>query len=423
MNDIVSYILIFIAVAFSAFFSGAENALATCNKIRLKKAADTGNRAAIAAQKETDDFTHTISTILMGNNLVNIMASTAATVLFVGLFPNNGEIISTVVMTVVLLIFGEILPKIIAVEYADGMAPAIAVPLHFITIIFAPIVYSVTWFVEKLSKLWTPKEETPAVTPDELCTMVEEIEEEGVITERESELIRSAIEFTDVNARDVMIPRVDMAAFDIDDGAEALIANHELLQYSRFPVYRDTLDNIIGILSSRKVIRAAAAGEAIDIESMLKPAVFVHMTRTISSILHDFRRTRSQMAVVVDEYGGTMGILTREDIIEEIVGEIYDETDDEEEPDVVDAGGGNFVVDGGMNIEDVFDAVDFHPQDFESEYTTVGGWATEMLDKFPEEGDVFHYENLTVTIIEAQSMRVEKLLITVSPESNEDDDD
>lgn len=421
MSSTLQYILIIVSVLLSAFFSGSENALGSCNRMRLEKKVEEGKRSAVTAKKMTDDFPHAISTILMGNNLVNILASTAATILFVNYFPKNGEAIATVVMTLVILIFGEILPKLIAVEYADSIVTVIAPPLRVIMIIFAPIVYSVTWLVNLISPVWTPREEAPSATTDELCTMVEEIEEEGVITERESELIRSAIEFTDVNARDIMTPRVDVAAFDIDDGIESLLSNHELLQYSRFPVYRESFDNVIGILSSRKVIKEAAAGHEIDIEAMLKPVLFVHMTRPISSILHELTANHLQMAVVVDEYGGSMGILTREDIIEEIVGEIYDETDEEEEPDVIDAGMGSYILDGGISIEDMFEAVGYTPVEFESEYATAGGWATEMLDKFPSEGDSFRYEHLTVTVIEAQPKRVEKLLITVKRDDDEEE--
>lgn len=422
MNDIGLYILIAASVVLSALFSGSENALASANKLRLKKSADEGKKRSALALRLSEDFSHTISTILLGNNLVNIIASTAATILCVTYFKTRGEAIASVSMTVILLIFGEIMPKIVSVEYADTLAPLVARPIRAIMFVFYPIVAASAWFVDRLSKLWTHKEPEASVTPDELCTMVEEIEEEGVITESESELIRSAIDFTDVTAREIMIPRVDVAAFDIDEGAGALLADEELLKHSRFPVYRDTLDNVIGVLSTRRVIRAAASGEKIDLEALLRPPVFVHMTRTISSILHEFRRTRSQMAIVVDEFGGTMGILTREDIIEEIVGEIYDEKDEEEEPDVVNAGGGSYVVDGGLNIYDMFELIGYTPRDFSSEYTTVGGWATEMLDKFPEEGDVFEFERLTVTVTEAQSMRVEKLLVTVDDEEDDDDD-
>ncbi len=422
MSTTIQYILIIISIVLSAFFSGSENAIGSCNRMRLEKQAEEGKKSAVIASRLVEDFPHTISTILMGNNLVNILASTVATILFVSYFPKNGEAIAAVVMTVVLLIFGEILPKLIAVEYADSLVTVVAWPLRIVMIIFAPVVYFVTWLVNLISPIWTPKEEAPSATTDELVTMVEEIEEEGVITEKESELIRSAIEFTDVNARDIMTPRVDVAAFDIDDGIDALLDNHDLLQYSRFPVYRENFDNVIGILSSRKVIKETAAGHEIDIEAMLKPVLFVHMTRPISSILHELTANHLQMAVVVDEYGGSMGILTREDIIEEIVGEIYDETDEEEGPDVMDAGMGSYIVDAGISIEDMFEAVGYAPDsEFESEYATAGGWATEMLDRFPSEGDSFNFDTLTITVIEAQPKRVEKLLVTIRTTGEEEE--
>lgn len=421
MNHVFLNILIVFLVAMSAFFSGSENIIATVNRLRVKKAAENSRKTAIVADKIIEDFPRSISTILMGNNLVNIAASSAATVLCVTYFGVNGQAIAAVSMTVILLIFGEIFPKIIAVEYADTLIDAISYPLRFIIILLHPVVGAFTWFVKKISPIWTPKETVPTVTPEELCTMVEEIKEEGVFTERESELIRSAIEFTDVTAREIMTPRVDVAAFDADDSLEELLADNELLRHSYFPVYRGTLDNIIGIASSRKVIKSALLYQQFDITDMIKPPIYVHMTRTVSSILHEFKRSHLQMAVVADEYGGTMGILTDEDIIEEIVGEIYDEKDEVEE-EISDAGGGNYLVDGSLNIYDMFEFIGYEPHGFTSEYTTAGGWATEVLDRFPEEGDVFDYDILTVTIIEAQAMRVDKLLVTVDKSPGREDE-
>lgn len=418
---IISFVLL---ILFSAFFSGSEIVMSSASQIRLQNAAEQGSRSAKLALKLTEHYTSMISAILVGNNIANIASSTIATVFFVSVLQitaSRGELYSSVAVTLILLVFGEIYPKIIADEFADFLIGFIVWPLRFFMLIFTPITWLVTRLIAPLSKLWTPRETQPAVTAEELCTMVEEIEEEGVFTEQESELIRSAIEFTDVTAQEVMTPRVDVYAFDIEDGEDALLQNEELLQFARFPVYRETSDNIIGILSVDDFLRHRAAGDKTAIEDMLRPPLYVHMTRTVSSILHEFRRTRSHMAIVADEFGGMMGILTREDIIEEIVGEIFDEKDDVEY-EIRPVENNVYMVDGGMNIEDMFEAIGFNDPDFESEYSTVGGFATEILDRFPKVGDTFTYHNLEFKIIAAQSHRVEQLSVTVLPEEEEDHD-
>lgn len=410
-----------VLICFSAFFSGSEISIATANKFRIKHKAGEGNKRAISADFVTDNPAKVIPTLLVGNNLVNIAASSAATVLAFRLFSRNAQTISTITMTIVLVIFGESLPKIIASARADDMIMVVSPVIRFFMVIFKPIVGAVTYLVGKLSKLWTPKSHSPTVTSSELCTIVDTIEQEGVFTEKESELIKSAIEFTDVTARDILIPRVDVFAFDIDDGTEALLANADLLSFSRIPVYRGTIDNVIGILSTKRFMKAAIDNKNVDIESLLMPPVFVHMTRPISSILMEFQAKRAQVAIVVDEFGGMMGLLTLEDILEEIFGEIYDESDDVEPEEFEPAGENSFIVDGSLNVLEMFELLDYKPEHFESEYTTVGGWATEMLDRFPVAGDKFEFERLTVEVLKAQSMRVEQLKVTLRPEETDEE--
>jgi CBS domain containing-hemolysin-like protein len=331
--EILTYILIFVLLSLSAIFSASETAFAVSNSMRLSKAAASGRKSAKLAEYIDKNFVRSISTILVGNNLVNIAASSAFTVLFISYFGNNkGTVLAMIVSTVVILIFGEIMPKIIANEYADSLVYILAYPIRFFMIVFSPVVRVVAAIVRRYEKYWTPKDNGQAsVKPEELVTMLETIEEEGVITEKEKELIKSAIEFPDVTARDIFTPRVDVAAFDIEDGIEHIFDNEELLSYSRFPVYRENLDNIIGIMPTKILLKTAISNPDADLLSLLTPPIYVHMTRTISSILLEFRKTHTHMAVVVDEFGGMMGIITIEDILEEIFGEIYDESDGEEE--------------------------------------------------------------------------------------------
>ena len=329
----------------------------------------------------------------------------------------NGAAIATAVITALLLLFGETLPKIVAASMADTLARLFAYPLKVVMKVFSPIVFVVEKLVGKLSPLWTPKEETPDVTTEELVELLDNIEDEGVFTEKEGELIKSAIEITDTMAMEVLTPRVDLLAIDLDDGVPEL--TDELMQYTRIPVYQGTIDNIVGIMSTKKLIKAIAAGEHVTLQDVMVPPLFVHKTRMVSSIIREFRDKHMQAAIVVDEYGGTLGMVTMEDIMEEIVGEIYDERDAVEN-EIVQIDAHTCIVDGDANLYDLFDIFDYEPQDFDSEYNTVGGWATEQLDRFPKAGDEFTFDRYTVRVLETNGMRVEKLKVTISDPPEEE---
>ena len=415
-------ILLVLLVLCSAFFSSSEISYATANKLHIRSAAEAGSRRAKGVLWITEHFPKFLSTILVGNNLVNIAFSSVVTLLLAQRLGSAGESAAPFVSTAVLLICGEIIPKIVGTNQADRLVYFYVVPLRFFMLLFTPVVVVVNAVVGKLSRFWTPEEPEPEVTDDELVTILETIEEEGVFTEQESELIKSAIEFSDVTAMDILIPRVDVAAFNLDDGLERLLEDDDMLSYSRIPVYRETIDNIQGILSTKKLLKAAVTQkpEDIDVDDLLSPPVYVHKTRTISSILKEFRKKPLMMAVVVDEFGGTMGILTLEDILEEIVGDIFDESD-EVELDVVPEGEDIYTVDGGTNIEDFFEYIGYTPAEFESEYSTMGGWAVEKLDRFPKVGDHFTWDRFDVTVTAAEAMRVETLQIRLLPPPEEEE--
>lgn len=409
----------------SAFFSGTESAFACSNKLRLKSAAEKGDRRATIAEYILDHFGVSISTILLSNNLVNILASTLGTLIAAMLIASESlaQTAATVVITLLLLIFGEILPKIIAAQFADTLVLKVAPILRMVMRIFYPIVFVVDWMLSKLSPLWTPKEEAPTVTQEELVTIVDEMEESGNFTEEEGDLVRASIEFADLTAKDVLTPRVDTLAFDVEDSPASLLADRDLLEFSRFPVYEENLDHIVGILSAQRFVEACyeVGTDNVDVRALMTPPVYVHMTRAIASILEEMREKHCEMVVVLDEFGGTLGILTVEDIVEEIVGDIFDETDVFESDFVKRIDG--FEVDGSMNLHDFFDLIELSDSTVESEYTTAGGWVTEMLDKLPEEGDRFEFENYTVTILKVDAMRVERLLVHVHPKEEEEDDE
>ncbi len=412
--------VVFLVVG-SAFFSSAEIAYNSASRHKLRAKAEAGDKKALRAQEINERYTETLSTVLVGNNLVNIATTAVVTTLALGFSPKKGQMYAELITTVILLIFGEIIPKILAAEYCNWLVLVYSGPLKFFVGLFKPVVWLVTKGVDALSRLWTPAEIEPAMTDEELVMVVESIQDEGVITESESELIKSVIEFSDITAHEIMIPRVDMVAFDVDASAEELLANEEISHYTRIPLYKGNLDHIVGIVNVNQLLKQAIGAEngvMKDLSSLMREPKFVHMTKNISDMLREMREERCNMAIVLDGLGGTMGLVTMEDILEEIVGDIFDETD-EVESDVTEMSENEFLLDGNMNIYDAFEAVEYEPREFESEYTTLGGWITEMLDRFPEAGDSFTYDRLTVAVLAMDERRVDQVRITVEPESED----
>lgn len=414
-------ILIVILIILSAFFSSCEIAYSSVNKIKLKKKVSDGNKEATKAMEIVNNYSEALSTILIGNNLVNIAVSSLATMVAVAyLGEEMGSLLATIVATIVVLIFGEILPKALANKFSLKLTLLYVKPFKICRIIFFPITFLVTKFVKLISKIWTPKNIEVSEIDEELNVITEELEEEGVIDEEDAELIISAIDFRDVTAHEIMIPRVDVFAIDIDDNQEDILKNEQIFRYSRVPVYEDTIDHVIGILNTTSLMKKILNGEQIDLRSMLIEPMYVHKTKHISNILTKFKATNQHLAIVVDEFGGFMGILTIEDIVEELVGDIFDETD-EVILDYKELGENIYEVDGDMNIYDFFELVDYDDRDFESEYTTVGGWCTDMLEKFPEVGDTFEFANFTVTITEVEGMRVGKIKVEIQEMIDEEE--
>ena len=414
-------ILIVILIILSAFFSSCEIAYSSVNKIKLKKKVSDGNKEATKAMEIVNNYSEALSTILIGNNLVNIAVSSLATMVAVAyLGEEMGSLLATIVATIVVLIFGEILPKALANKFSLKLTLLYVKPFKICRIIFFPITFLVTKFVKLISKIWTPKNIEVSEIDEELNVITEELEEEGVIDEEDAELIISAIDFRDVTAHEIMIPRVGGFAIDIDDNQEDILKNEQIFRYSRVPVYEDTIDHVIGILNTTSLMKKILNGEQIDLRSMLIEPMYVHKTKHISNILTKFKATNQHLAIVADEFGGFMGILTIEDIVEELVGDIFDETD-EVILDYKELGENIYEVDGDMNIYDFFELVDYDDRDFESEYTTVGGWCTDMLEKFPEVGDTFEFANFTVTITEVEGMRVGKIKVEIQEMIDEEE--
>ncbi len=412
---VFNVVALIILIAFSAFFSGSETAYSSSNEFRLRKASEEKpvlkNKFAYFIYS---NYSKAISAILIGNNLVNIASSSIATLIVLALLGEDYAWVSTVAMTILVLIFGEIMPKIIAAGMPEKFAWLVSWPLRIIMIILSPLVWLVDKFVWLISKLWKNKlPDGPAVTEDDLENIIETVEDEGVIDEETSDLLMSALDFDDVQAYEIITPRVDILAADIDDSFEEILEVALSSPYSRVPVYEDTIDNIIGILNIRRLFKRMLSEEKPDIRSILMPVHFVHKTTTLPDVLSKMKQHKSHMVMVSDEYGGVMGLLTMEDVLEQLVGDIWDETDDIE-AEIVQINDELYDVDGDMRIYDFFEEMEIDDRDFDDDNATLGGFAIEMLGGEPILGGSFEYKNLTITIRRLRKRRVERLAVTVN---------
>ena len=414
-----AYVVILVMICLSAYFSASEIAFNSANKMRLRKASEAGSRTAGMAYDICNKFTTSLSAILIGNNLANIAISTCTTLIVMNLFSNNvalASTIATILVTVVILIFGEIVPKILAKQNADTVARVIAIPTRILTVLFSPFVFIVMAILFVLRKIWgcDHKEDEPTVTEDELVSIIDTVEEEGVIDEGQGELLQSTLDFSDTTIEKIMTPRIDLTAIDINDDEEKInLLLSDMTQFSRLPVYKDSIDNIVGVLSLTRYYKATLDEEKPDISSMLLKPCKLHKTMKLPAALAKLREAKMHLAVVIDEYGGTLGIVTMEDILEELVGDIWDDTD-VIITECIATGENTYEVIGDMNIDDFFEEIEFEkPESFTCEYNSMGGWAIEMLDADPHVGDSFRYENIFVIVAQMDEERVTKLTVWV----------
>ncbi len=380
-------IAIVILIAFSAYFSASETAFTSINRIRIKNLANDGNKRARMVQELSERYDDLLSTILVGNNIVNIATSAIATVLFMEMYPVYGATISTIAVTIVVLIFGEISPKSLAKENPEKFAMTSAPFLKFLLILLTPV----NWLFKcwkKLLALIFHTDEVKPITEDELLTIVEEAETEGGIDEEQSELIQNAIEFNELEAWDVLTPRVDIKAAEIDDSQQEIEELFLSTGFSRLPIYEDDLDSIVGVLN-QKDFHNFIKGTDTPVSEYVKPVIFVAGSMKISQLLKRLQMGKTHIAIIVDEYGGTSGLVTMEDIIEELVGEIYDEHDAVALQDIVQQQDGSYRVLCGTNLDKMFDFFDVEE---EIDATTVNGWVVLQLDNLPKVGDTFIYE-------------------------------
>lgn len=407
-------IAIIVLVFFSATFSASDIVYATVNKLRLKKKAQKKSKAAKIALSFAENYNETISTILFSNNLVNIAASSLATVLALSISDSPlSTTIAEIILLVIVLLFGELLPKVIGRAFSYRLSLVLAYPIYVLRIIFFPIVFVTSNLGKLIAKIFIREEhnDVDEMSDDELEELVEKVEEDGTIDEDQSELIKSVLDFKDTEAQEIMTPRVDMFAIPVDADIYKLLAGDDIFMHSRVPVYKGTIDNIVGILPTKQLLKSILAKEKINLKSLIIPVKFVPGAMGISEILKWMKSHKNHIVIVKDEFGGTDGVLTMEDILEELVGEMYDEMDKIKEP-YTKISRNKYLVDANMNIDDFFDLCGLDISE-DKAYNSVGGWVLDYLEKFAKIGDKFKYKNIDVKVVDATNFTVEKVEVTV----------
>ena len=420
-SHIIAYgIAIIILIMFSAYFSATETAFTSVNRIRIKNLAGNGDKRAKRVLELTDKYDSLLSTILIGNNIVNILITVIATLLFVELYGSLGPTIATVVTTVLILIFGEITLKSLAKEIPEKTSMGFGGSIRFVMMIFTPLNFLFSAWKKLVAKAFKMDAEQ-GITEEELLTMVEEAETEGGLDEERSELIQNAIEFNGLEAWDILTPRLDAAAIEVDTCKDDILKLFRDTGFSRIPVYDDDIDNILGVLN-QKDFHNYIYGTSADIREYVAPVVFIPETMKLPVILKKMQTTKTHMAVVIDEYGGLAGIVTLEDILEELVGEIYDEHDTVISQEIMPLYDGSYRVKGSANVEKLFD---FFDVDDYIDPVTVNGWVVLELDKLPETGDYFEYKSeeklFKVRVTKADERKALEINLKVEPlEKTED---
>ena len=415
-------IVLIILVMLSAFFSGTETAFTSFNKNRMKTLAQDGNKRAKAVLDIEDRYEKFLSTILVGNNIVNITATTVSGLMFANLLAGREELaptVSTIVMTVVVLIFGEISPKTLAKDFAEKYVLSTCGIVKFIMAILTPLTFIFSLW-KKLLGLIFKVETIDTVTEDEILTMVEEAESDGEIDEHESELIKSAIEFNDLEVAAVLTPRVDIVAISADTPIDEIRETYRQSGFSRLPVYQDTIDNIIGVMHEKDFNKMLHDGHS-DINEIVHGVICITEGMKISKLLREFQSAKTHMAVVVDEYGGTAGLVTMEDVLEGLVGEIWDEHDEVIE-NIKQIDEVTYIINASSALNDIADICVFSDEELEAN-ATLNGFVLDNLQKVPEVGDIFDYENFTFEVIKVDGRRAEEIKLTVNPIEDEDEDE
>ena len=421
MTELYLYIAgIIVCVLLSAFFSASEMSYSSCSRLRLEHQRDKGDKKASIAVRIREKFDDALSAILVGNNLVNIAASSLGSLAVMAVLSDRYAWLSTLILTVVVVIFGETIPKITAKKNATRYALRFARPVRFLMIVLKPVTFVVVGLVSLITRLLPDVvEEDSDAALEELHTMIDIAEDEDVIDEDASELVSAAIDFADIMASEVMTARVDIIAIDIDDPWEEILHTIDKSPFSRIPVFEGSVDHVIGILSLNRFLKAMIDRDKVEIRKLLLPTCYVYKTMKLPAVLSSLRNAQQHLAVVTDEYGGTLGVVSMEDVLEELVGDIWDETDTIER-DIVEKGEGLYELDGDTPIYEFLELVNMQESEFDFDSETVGGWCIEINNGFPAVNSVFTYENLEVRILAVTERRVRRVLVRHHSEEEKD---
>lgn len=417
-NNVTSVVIMLVCLVMSAYFSATETAFSSINKTRMKLLIEKGNKRAKLAYNLSERYNDLISTILIGNNIVNILLSSVATVLFIRLVGGDfGATLATIVVTVLVLIFGEISPKSIAKDMPESFAMFSAPIINVFIVIFTPLNYLFGLWKKLVNRLFKVRNEEK-MSQEELIMIVDEAQEEGGIDDDEGDLIRNAIEFNELKAEDILTHRVDLEAVSAETTNEEMAHIFSESRFSRLLVYNETIDDIVGVIHQKDFYVGTGITQKPLLEIVSKP-LFIHKSEKVSDLLKLLQKEKSHIAVVIDDYGGTLGIVTMEDILEELVGEIWDEHDEvvENFKQLTD---NSYNVDGGVDFEDF---CSFFDMEIESESISFSGWVAEQLGRIPVAGDKFDYEHLNITVTAIESHRVAQAMIVVNPRPDNEDDE
>ncbi len=419
-SNIIMGVVIFLLILLSALFSAMETAFSFANKIRIQQSAEDGNKKAKNAQYIIERFDNALTAILICNNVVNLGCSSIATVLCLNIFGDIGSAIATGATTLLVLTFGEVIPKCLAKEHCDNFSLSTAGFLKALTILLTPLVFVFIKLKALALKIAGGQNDTPSVTENELKYIVESIEEEGVLEESESEMVRSALDFDETTAEEILTPRVDVVFLNVEDSPEKIKEVIIENRYSRIPVYENTTDNVIGILHTRDYLEALADGNVPDLRDLIQVPYFVFKSQQLSKILNHFKRTKVHMAIVTDEYGGTLGIVTMEDLLEEIVGEIWDE-DEEIERTHYKIGNNEYLVNGDFELDEMLELYDMDEDAIESDAVTVGGYILEHAGNIPKKRESFEADGFRFTVMEVENQRIMRVVVKkIEPEENKE---
>lgn len=417
-SDAIQLLTLVILLGLSAFFSSAETALTTVNKMKVRTLADSGAKRAIILSKVIENPGKMLSAILIGNNIVNLYASSLATTLCISIWGNKAIGIATGILTLLILVFGEITPKTLSTLYSESIALSYARTIYYLMVVLTPVIFFInhlSWLVLKLFRI-DPKKKQDAITEDELRTIVEVSHEEGVIESEEKKMINNVFDFGDSLAKDIMVPRIDMTFVDVNATYEELIEIFRQEKYTRIPVYEDTTDNVIGIINMKDLLLIDNHDD-FHIRNFLREPLYTYEFKKTAELMIEMRQTFNNIVIVLDEYGATAGLITLEDMLEEIVGDIRDEYDEDEEESLIEVAANEFVVEGSMKLDDLNDRLDLN---LESEdYDSLGGLIIGLLDHLPEAGEEVTHDGLRLVVETVDKNRIDKVhMYILNPEED-----